>query len=176
MKRIGAIVIAAAAVLLFTHILAPAAPPPALPLVTTADLALIAQAKPSVDKVDQVDASVARLRERLSHPPEYPPPARNPFTFGHRDAPSRAAVLPTTAATAAVLVTSPARVMPHLVAITTNTTNGSLTRTAVLAFGDEVQIVTPGQSLSGFAVRDVGVESVTLVESASGETIKISLQ
>src|SRR5205823_4249244 len=81
MKRLGAIVIFTAAVLVSTKILAPAAPPPAAPAPRSFELLAIAQSK---SVVDEVDAQVDRLREKLANPPAYPQPTRDPFRFGQR--------------------------------------------------------------------------------------------
>ena len=76
MKRFAAILVFAGAVILSTHILAPAEPPPLAPAPSAADLAFIQQAAPMID---QMNTQVDRLRERLAAPPAYPAPTRDPF-------------------------------------------------------------------------------------------------
>lgn len=172
MKRLSAILLFAGAVLASTHILAPAAPPPPPPGLSPADLAAIAQDKPIVE---QVDAQVDRLRERLASPPPYPPTVRDPFRFGAHiePAPSKTQA-PATAAL--VRPVSPPPALPHLIAIATNAGDGNTVRTAVLALGDDVQIVTVGETYANFLVRSIGIDGVELADSATGSTFKISLQ
>ena len=172
MTRFGAILIFAGAVLVSTHILAPAAPPPPQPAILAADLAAVAQARPVVD---EVDSQVDRLRERLASPPAYPPPTRNPFRFGDRktEPPRPRAAAPAAAVT---VEREPAPALPRLVAIATNVVGGALVRTAVLANGDDVVVVKAGESLGTFTVRTIGVDTVELADPATGRTFKISLQ
>ena len=172
MKRLSAIVIVAGAVLVSTHILAPAASPPAPAAVTAADVAAIAQTTPVVE---QVDAQVDRLRERLATPPVYPPPVRDPFRFGQRTEPAR----PKPAAAPSVVVerpAAPAPALPHLVAIATNVIGGTSVRTAVLAAGDDVHVVKTGDTYGTFVVLAIGADGVELTDPAAGSTFKISLQ
>lgn len=172
MKRLGAIVVFAGAVLVSTYILAPAAAPPHLPVVPASDLAAIAQAKPIVDAVD---AQVDRLRERLTNPPAYPPPIRDPFRFGARAEPSRPKAA-TPALTERAVVVPPQPALPKLVAIATSVIDGVLVRTAVLSVGDDLQMVKTGETYQNFSIRSVGIDGVEIVEPESGKTFKISLQ
>ena len=172
MKRLSAIVIFAGAVLVSTHILAPAAPPPAPAALTSADLAAIAQTAPVVE---QVDTQVDRLRERLAAPPAYPQPLRDPFRFGQRTEPPRPK--PASAPAAIVeLPAAPAPALPRLIAIATNMTDGSPVRSAVLSAGDDVQVVKTGDTYGKFLVRTIGADAVELTDPAAGSTFKISLQ
>lgn len=175
MKRIGAVVIFAGAVLVSTHILAPAAPPPGPAADPVADLALAVQQ--TAPAVDAVDAQVDRLRERLTHPPTYPAPTRDPFRFGARADVAK----PKAAAPADALVERPALIeaappLPRLVAIATAVVDGALVRTAALSTGDDLQILKPGDRYSTFAILAVGVDAVELVETDTGKTFRITLQ
>lgn len=176
MRRFGAILVFAAAVLVSTYILATAAAPPRPPVVTAAELAAIAQARPVVDAVDQ---QVDRLRERLTNPPSYPSPARDPFRFGARAEPPRPK--PQSMAPAMVERATPVALpaMPKLVAIATNVVDGMLVRTAVLSLGDDLQIVKAGDVFANFSVRSVGIDAVEIADAngqTPGKTFKISLQ
>lgn len=175
MKRFGAIMIFAGAVLVSTHILAPAAPPPPPPEVIAADLAAIAQSRPAVN---QVNAQVDRLRERLARPPEYPPPRRDPFRFGARRVPPRAGTA-NPAAPAAVIVepvAPPGPALPHLIAIATSVVEGQLVRTAVLTNGDDVVVVKAGNVWRELNVRTIGIDTVELVDTATDRVFTVSLQ
>ena len=173
MKRLAAVVLFAGAVLLSTHILAPAAPPRPQPAINAADLAAIDRTK---SMVDEVNAQVDRLRERLARPPEYPAPTRDPFRFGKRVEPAspRPAPALAPAAVAAPAISAPA--LPRLVAIVSNATEAGPSRTAVLAVGEDVQLVTAGESVSKLVVRSIGADVVELADPVSGATFKISLQ
>jgi hypothetical protein len=174
MKRLGAIALFAGAVLLSTHLLAPAEPPPPLPGLTAADRAAIAQNQPLVNQVRQVDAQVDRLRERLARPPAYPPPSRDPFRFGQRteSTPSKP---PASAPPVVPPPVNPPPVLPHLIAIVTNAADGNPIRTAVLASGDELQTVKAGEIYSSFLVRSISIDGLELTDPATGATFKISL-
>ena len=174
MKRFVAIVLFAGAVLLSTHILAPAAAPPSAPIVLATDLAAIAQAAPIVESVN---AQVDRLRERLANPPAYPAPTRDPFRFGGRREPARptsAEPAPPDPVVAAPAISAPA--LPHLVAIASNTVEGGLVRTAVLAVGDDLQVLKAGDTIAKLVIRSVGADAVELADPVSGKTFRILLQ
>ena len=173
MKRFGAIVLFAGAVLASTYILTPAAAPPSPPAVSASDLAAIAQAKPVVDAVD---AQVDRLRERLTNPPDYPQPVRDPFRFGARPEPPRPKPTVSPALTDRAVVVPPPPALPKLVAIATSVVDGALVRTAVLSVGDDLQIVKAGETYQKFSIRTIGIDVVEIVEPESGKTFKISLQ
>ena len=171
MKRFGAILLFASAVLVSTYVLAPAAAPPRPPVVSAAELTAIAQAKPVVDAVDE---QVDRLRDRLNSPPAYPAPTRDPFRYGARAEPSRPKPSAPALAEHATVVPPPPT-LPKLVAIATNVVEGTLVRTAVLSLGDDIQIVKPGDAYANFSVHSVGIDVVEITD-ANGKTFKISLQ
>ena len=174
MKRLAAILLFAGAVLFSTHILAPAAPSHPRLVVSSTDLAAIIQAKPIVD---EVNAQVDRLRERLARPPEYPAPTRDPFRFGKRAEPTPPKAAKPALAPALVMTPAiSAPVLPRLVAIVSNATDSGLLRSAVLASGDDVHIVKSGESIGKLVVRSIGVDAVELADPVSGVTFKISLQ
>ncbi len=172
MKRIGAIVLFAGAVLLSTHILAPAEPPANSAGDLAAGRAALMQAAAASSQVAQVDGEVDRLRKRLAAQQSFPPPTRDPFSYGARPEPRRPAA-PSAAPPAAE---APRAVLPQLIAITTASENGVHVRTAVLGIGDHVQIVKAGEAFSAFVVRSIDVDGVSLIESATGRTTTLSLR
>lgn len=169
MKRLAAIIVFAGAVLLSTHILAPAAPPKPLPEINAAELAAIDQTQ---SMVDEVNAQVDRLRERLSAPPGYPAPTRDPFRFGKtvEPAPPKPAPAPPPVAPAPA-----APALPRLVAIVSDTTDAGSIRTAVLSVGEDVQIVKTGDSVSKLVVQSIGSDAIELADPVSGATFRILL-
>jgi hypothetical protein len=171
MKRIGAIVLFAGAVLVSTHILAPAEPPANRASELAAGRAALAQVAAASAQVAQVDGEVDRLRKRLSAQPPFPPPTRDPFTYGVKAEPRRPATS-VPAAPATPVPEVPRVVLPQLIAIMT----GAPARTAVLGIGDHVQIVKVGEAFSAFVVRSIDIDGVSLVESATGRTIALSLR
>jgi hypothetical protein len=173
MKRFAAIVAFAGAVILSTHILAPAEPPPALRAPSTADLAFITQAAPMID---QVNTQVDRLRQRLAAPPAYPAPIRDPFHFGKREEPSRPRSIAEAAAPRPMVVMPPAPVLPKLVAIAAMTSDAGVIRTAVLTVGDDVQILKAGDAVLKFVIKSIGTDIVELVDPTTGSTFRLSLQ
>jgi outer membrane murein-binding lipoprotein Lpp len=170
MKRLAAIIVFAGAVLLSTHILAPAAPPKPLPEVNAAELAAIDQTQ---SMVDEVNAQVDRLRERLAPPPGYPAPTRDPFRFGKTIEPAPPKPAPAPPVAPAPAAAAPA--LPRLVAIVSDTTDAGSIRTAVLSVGEDIQIVKTGDSLSKLVVQSIGVDAIELADPVSGATFRILL-
>ena len=173
MKRFAAIVLFAGAVILSTHLLAPAEPTPARLAPSAADLAFIQQAAPMVDLVNtQVD----RLRERLAAPPAYPAPTRDPFRFGTRAEPRPKPAPAETMPAAPVVAPVPAPLLPRLVAIAATTTDAGVVRTAVLTVGDDVQVMHVGDTVSRLVIQRIGADVVELADPATGRTFRLSLQ
>jgi hypothetical protein len=170
MKRFGAVVLFAGAVLLSTHILAPAEPPPAPSSLPAADLAAVAQAAPLAA---QLDAQATRLRERLSSPPPYSEPSRDPFRF--RSAAPKRTTKPAPK-TPPAEPAAPAPPLPHVVAIATNTVDGAVVHTAVIGLDATVKMVRPGDTFLNFSIRSVAPDGVELVDPATDQTFRISLQ
>ena len=167
MKRLGAVAFFAGAVLLSTHILAPAEPPAAPAGVLAADLA----ARHDAPLLAQVDARVQRLRERLRDRPPPPRPTRDPFRFGSRS-PAPAAEHRAPADPPAV----PDPTLPRVIAIATGAADSPTGAIAVLASGDTVAAVKPGERFLTFRVDRVGAERVDLSDPQTGRTFQISLR
>jgi hypothetical protein len=170
MKRFGAVAVLAGAVLLSTHILAPAEPPPAPPDVLDAEVAVAARDTPIVA---QVDSEVERLRRRLNEPRAYPPPARDPFRFGAPSSRRPSAPTPTPHTDSPA---TPAPTLPHLIAIASANDDAEAGRIAILGLGDAVETLKPGDRFSTFRLERIDLDSVELSEPATGRTFRISLQ
>jgi hypothetical protein len=170
-KRFGAIVMFGGAVLVSTHILAPAEQPPQPARASAADLQAIQQAAPAVD---QVNAEVERLRRRLAAPPAYPAPTRDPFQFGTplgNGAPKssmRSEPVPSNSPPPAVPE------LPRLIAIRSEG-GGSASRSAVLAVADDLHFATVGDAVGGLTVRTVDSRAIELVDPVSGTSYRLSL-
>ena len=123
-----------------------------------------------------MNAQVDKLRERLSAPPEYPAPTRDPFRFGKIVEPSRPKLIVPAVMTSAVPPPAPAPALPRLVAITSRVVDGVTVRTAVLAMGDDLQMIKVGETVSRLVIRNIGADVVELADPASGTIFRISLQ
>ena len=103
-----------------------------------------------------------QLHFRMQQAPEPPAPRRNPFSFGQR---SRPATAPLAREAPAVNVDSPPaapQTGPRF-SLSGIGVTGEL-KTAVLAEGQRVHIVKPGDTVGGFTVLAVTDDSVTLEE------------
>ncbi len=103
-----------------------------------------------------------QLHFRLQQAPEPPVPRRNPFSFGQRPRP---ATPPPAREEPAVNVDSPpaaAQIGPRF-SLSGIGVTGEL-RTAVLAEGQRVHIVKPGDTVGGFTVVAITDDSLTLEE------------
>jgi hypothetical protein len=173
MQRITSALLVGCGLLLVTWALAPASPSPARPPLVTADQTTPTQT-PTLPA--DVNAQVDRLRERLSTAPQFPAPTRDPFRFGRRPEPARPAPVtpPAPAILEAPAVIKPA--LPRLVAVMTTEVEGGPQRTAVLAVGDDVQMLRIGESIGKLTVRSIGEDTVELVDQSTGATFRISLR
>jgi hypothetical protein len=165
MNRLASLLALVGIVLLVTWAYAPAESGPSAPPRTNAadQTAVLAE----------VNAQVDRLRERLAAPPSYPAPARDPFRFGRRIEPARLMV-PVPAPPE--LVEAPKPVLPRLVAVIEDATDGGLLRKAFLSVGDDLKAYRPGDAAGSFVVRSISADFVELVDPASGATYKIALR
>jgi hypothetical protein len=170
MKRFCAIVYFSAAVLVSTHILAPAEPRviPTTAVNDRSDRGLVASA-------DRVNAQVQELHKRLATPAPAPAPTRDPFRFGEHVRTPRPP--PTTPAAATVLESAiaPKIALPRLIAIATNVVDGKIVRSAVLSADEGVQLVETGAQIGDLTVRSVTVDAVEFSDS-TGQIFIASLQ
>lgn len=171
MQRLTTAVVLGAGVLMTTWVSAPAAPTTPPILVSDAEMATIEATAPAADALDQ---EVARLRGQLAISPQQAEPRRDPFSFGRR--------LP--APTAQVAVVEPAELVepappavvellwPTLAAVMADDTGA----TAVLAWGDAIEFVTPGDTFHGFRVVSVSGRTIELHHADSNSTKTIALR
>jgi len=173
MTRFAAIILFAGAVILSTRILAPAEPTPVLPAISAADFTRLDQAAPVLD---EMNAQVEKLRERLAAPPKYPAPGRDPFRFGKAPEPSRPRSEAPAAPVAREIPPAPDPVLPRLVAISSSVIDGVTVRTAVLAVGDDLQMIKSGATFARFLIRSIESDVVELSDRSTGATFRIFLQ
>ena len=169
MSRVAGLLYLGGVIVLASWVWAPAAPVSPPPPATTST-----KLDQSGTVVAEVNAEVDRLRERLAVPPQLPPPARDPFRYGERHEPRRPLAPPVEAPAAPA--EPPAPRLPLLVAIAANTTDGVVTRTAVLAEGDGVRLVKAGDQIGRFVVRSVSADAAELFDPMTSRTHRIVLK
>ena len=169
MSRVAGLLYLGGVIVLASWVWAPAAPvsiapaaPPSLGLDQSGTV------------VAEVNAEVDRLRERLAVPPQLPPPSRDPFRYGERNEPRRPIAPPLEPPV--VPAEPPAPRLPLLVAIAANSTDGVVTRTAVLAEGDDVRLVKAGDQIGRFVVRSVTANAAELFDPTTSRTHRIVLK
>ena len=180
MKRIAGILAAGGGLILIVWVTSPSArTAPSTPPISAAELALAEEAAQSIPPLaSQVDDQAARLRARLSQPPQKPQPARNPFKFRGTEPFSTEKAPKGTEPFGAFSVekgsvpfapprAAPAIALPSLVAITSDARDGGLFRMAVLSMNDEMKIVQPGQGFDRFIVEAIGQDFVRMVDITS---------
>jgi hypothetical protein len=116
-----------------------------------------------------VQAQIARLRERLAAAPAPQEPVRNPFAFAERPQPVARRVAAAPAATP-VLPAPPPEPPLVLIGIAEDRKAEGLVRIAVIATAaGDVLTVTAGQSVIGrYRVRTVDASSVELTDLTTG--------
>jgi hypothetical protein len=121
-----------------------------------------------------VQSQAARLRQRLATAPTLQAPIRNPFTFAARETVATTGpVRPRTLA--APVVADPPLPEPALVLL--GVAEQGSTRTAMVAFGDELLMATEGQTLVGrYRVAKVGADAIELVDLGTGATRRLYLR
>ena len=170
MHRVAPILLLSGVVLLVTWVVAPAAPSPS---------PLPAHAAAAVDQtaplVAEMAAQVERMRTRLDEPQGFPPPERNPFTFGARRevAPPRPR-LPVAAPEAPP--PPPAPVLPKLLAIVTNDVDGVASLQAVFFENDNVKVLQAGDPIGPYLIRSITAELVELVEPLTSTVHRLMLR
>lgn len=171
MHRIAPILLVAGVVLLATWVVAPAAPSPSPPP---------ARAEAALDQtaplVAEMAAQTERMRTRLEGPQSFPPPERNPFTFGARrevtPARPRGPVAEPEAPPA-----PPAPVLPKLLAVVTNNVEGGISLQAVFSVGDDVKVLKAGDAIGVFLIRSITADLVVeLLEPVTGAVHRLTLR
>jgi len=169
MHRVAPILLASGFVLLLTWVAAPAAPSPS-PL--PAPAAAVDQTAPLVA---EMAAQVERMRSRLEGPQSFPPPERNPFTFGarHEVVPTRPR-LPVAAPEEPP--PPPAPVLPRLLAVVSNDVDGVTSLQAVFAVNNGVQALKAGDAIGSYLIRSITTEVVELVEPLTNTVHRLTLR
>jgi hypothetical protein len=172
MHRLTSALLLGAAVLVTTWVSAPAAPTAPPPHVSEAELATIDAMAPAAAALDQ---EVARLRAQLAVAPAPPEPRRDPFRFGAPRPASRASGLelenPEVLTTDAV-APEPALLWPSLAAVMTDPSGP----TAVIAWGDDIEFVTPGETFRDFRVVSVSGSAIELLHIQTNTTKTLTLR
>ena len=167
MNRVAALVLLIGGALLLSWAVAPATSGPAPQGIAPVTV----DRKPSRPSPNMT-AEVARLRERLAKVPEFPEPSRDPFRFAGKRTP--VAVVPSPAESVPVEAAAP--VLPRLVALMDDGRPGAPLWRAVMAIGDDVRIVTVGETVAGFSVKGIGADGVELVDPASQRSFRLHLK
>ncbi len=166
----GAVVLAAWLAAAASTSLAPAATEtPSRPTVTAGTERLAAD----------MQKQAARLRQRLASAPVPQQPSRNPFAFAVRGAPRpRPAAVRGAIAQAPQFPATPPDPELALAGIAEQQSEHGVVRTAVIVgAGDEIYLVTPGQSVTGrYTVTAVGADAVELRDSVTGSTRRLALR
>ena len=170
MHRVAPILLLSGGVLLVTWVVAPAAPSPS-PLPARVDTA-VDQTAPLVA---EMAAQVERMRNRLDEPQGFPPPERNPFTFGARRDP-----MPTRPRVPVAAPEEPppppAPVLPKLLAVVANDVDGVASLQAVFSVDDNVKVLKAGDAIGPYLIRSITAELVELVEPVTGAVHRLTLR
>lgn len=117
--------------------------------------------------VADIDAEVSKLQSRSTRAESPIQSSRDPFHFGAVAAPPPKLVAP------AVPLVPTAPPLPKLIAITSKDTPAGTVRTATFSFGENAQLVHPGDQVAGFVVQTIGDGYVELVDPSSGLTYRV---
>jgi hypothetical protein len=136
------------------------------------------RSSPQIAQLDTLAASVqsqaSRLRVRLAAAPSPQSPIRNPFMFAARETGPRAAV-PRVPEPRDVPAAEPVEIEPDLVLL--GVAEQDKTRTALIGAGEELIMVTEGQSVAGrYRVAAVSADGVELKDLATGATRRLTLR
>ena len=120
----------------------------------------------------KVQSQASRLRHRMAAAPAPQAPFRNPFVFLERDRPVMARREPSPA------VAPPEPVVPvELDLDLLGVAEEGTTRTAMIALGDELLMVTVGNDVAGrYRVAAVGPDVVELTDLATGAIRRLALK
>lgn len=176
MRRFFPAAALALAVLGLGWVSAPAAPTPSPVVLTPEGSAAIDALAPLAAAVDQ---QAERLRERLASAPQPPVPRRDPFSFGaRRPEPTVPPAAPVEPAVVDVADAPASEVLlwPALVAVVSNDAAEGRRLTAVLAWGDAMDLLESGGLAGDFRVESVAPDSVELRHVASGVVRRLTLR
>jgi hypothetical protein len=172
MTRTASAALGGGVVLLLVWKAATGAPSPAVPL--QRDTPPAAQTPVPVD----LDREAVRLHERLANSPKFPPPQRDPFSFGTKPpAPVRARALPASPPMPVVVeAPPPVSDAPRLLAVLTDAGDGGPLRRAVLGIGDDVQILRIGDTVTHYRIRSIGADALEFVDVVTGAITRVTLR
>lgn len=172
MHRVAPVLLIAGVVLLATWVVAPAAPSPS-PLPARAE----APADQTAPLVAEMAAQTERMRTRLEGPQSFPPPERNPFTFGARREVTPARPRSPVTEPEAPPPAPPAPVLPKLLAVVSNNAEGGISLQAVFSVGDDVKVLKAGDAIGIFLVRSITADLVVeLLEPVTGTVHRLTLR
>ena len=119
-----------------------------------------------------VQAQASRLRHRLASAPALQAPTRNPFAFDVRESPPPPPPKPPT---------EPPPFIQRLIAepdlVLLGVAEEANVRTALIGSGDELLMVTEGQTVVGrYRVGKVGPDAVELIDLGTGATRRLLLK
>lgn len=139
----------------------------------------VPQPSPQAAQLDTLAASVqsqaSRLRLRLATAPSPQSPIRNPFMFAAREAAPRTAVPRVPEPREVVAAAEPVEIEPDLVLL--GVAEQGKTRTALIGAGEELIMVTEGQSVAGrYRVAAVSADGVELKDLTTGATRRLTLR
>ena len=122
-----------------------------------------------------VQSQASRLRQRLAAAPPLQAPVRNPFAFAQREpVPAPAAPKPQPVAAPPAFIQS--LIAEPQLSLLGIAEEGSL-RTAMIESGDELLMVTEGQTVVGrYRVGTVSPDAVDLIDLGTGATRRLSLK
>lgn len=132
---------------------------------------------PLVGTVATMNAEVDRLRDRLGPLPTYPPPTRDPFSFAPvADAP-RPVVTPERVSVPPPVDLPATPVLPQLIAIIADpaTAGSADAYRAAIGDGDDVAIVSVGESRGGLVVHEVLADAIVFRDRATSATFRVTL-
>jgi hypothetical protein len=163
--RMSMLLVVGGAALLATWIVSPASSTPqdTHPPAVALDLAIPA--------LTELVAETDRLADRLSVPPRFPAPVRDPFNFG---AAPRGQVRPVepVAETVVAEIPRPSLQAPPLTAIVASA-DGTLR--AVFVISNDIEIVGRGGAIAGLEVTDITPATVTLTDPTTRASISVPL-
>lgn len=170
-SRLTSAVLLGAAVLAVSWVSAPASPVAPPPRVSMAELADVESLAPVAQEIDQ---EVERLRARLSISADAAAPARDPFSFGRVSRPTIRPEAPAAPVTieASTVPIAPEVAWPTLAAVMADKDGP----TAVVAWGDTLELLKPGESFKDFFVVSVSTSGIDVRHEPTKTTRTLTLR
>jgi len=135
-----------------------------------------ARAERATSGAIDIQQEAERLQSRAPTEQTYSTPSRNPFRFTEPRAVEHApAPPPSLAAPVAAPLLAPAPPQIALDGIASDTIDGVMQRTAILATGNGVVIAKEGDQVDGYRVVRVAPDSVELTTLSDGSSVRLAL-